>query len=224
MKEENKELKELSIWYAQESAKIIETHGQPNKSEESKRLHKNLRQAKSRKLRELKSQRTIEDIKAQIQSSTIDQVSLKWNVEDLAAYDPIEQLILMKHFSNMALSNSDIAKSLHEEQVSSQQVTALLERSDVNDLVNRLFAADIGKALQIALMKGLASVDNRQWVDIALKHGFSPTGTKVGTCDHQLSKPIEDPEAMRLLQELGDRLATKEQTSEGYLNPSKASE
>lgn len=123
------------------------------------------------------------------------------NDKDLTYFTPIEKEILKSHFTNMRLSNAQLGK-IHN--VSYQLVTELLTHTAVLILYGKVFGHLLPLKTWQSLLKAVDSGDKAVTLRLAEHFGLiSNPQLDVNT----KTKPIDDPEALKLLKDLGDKLA-----------------
>lgn len=117
----------------------------------------------------------------------------------LTAFNDVEKKLLHDHF-NTNLSNKELGIRY---QLSSQAVTALLNDTRVKVLEARLFDSLAPWRTRLALMRLVEANDSKVTLRLAEHFGVVKSEAK----DLNLNtKPLDDPKAIAMLKELGDKL------------------
>lgn len=120
---------------------------------------------------------------------------------DLKAFQDIEKEIIRYHFENRDSTNKELATYFN---TNPQRITALFHSIQFKALEIKYHEARIPAKLRNALER-LVDADHEKTVLRLSEHYGIVKAEKQDI--NITSKPIEDPEAIRLLRELGDRVA-----------------
>lgn len=218
--------------YEQEKKQIIEKHGEPvfelgNPVNESAKLLRALRNQKIQESRKtgMKQGRptsvpnlgSVEatEIAKQVRKH-LNQVTprslpaMEVEDKDIRMFNENEQNLIRDHFREPELSNKDLAK---KHQVSYQFVTALMNTPSVKLLeakvTDRLFPWETRMSILHGLRSNLPQITLRMAEHLNI---ISSSKTELNITN----KPIEDPETIKMLRELGDKAANQKpnQTSQ----------
>lgn len=197
-------------------AKLIETYGKPvydmrePQNEAAVKLNELKTQfrldtlARSRnERRELKLKDVIADVPADKLREVVSVPILGIAINDshLINFSPKERDILISHYNNLNLTHTQLAR---EHGVSRQYVTGLID-SPANavlrtKVMDKVLPLETSKAL-LRLLKA----DDRQVALRVAEHYKIIANNQTDL--NIVNKPIDDPEAIKLLKELGDKLA-----------------
>lgn len=125
---------------------------------------------------------------------------------DLESFDRTEQLIIKAYLNDIRKTSKQIAEEVGSG-VSHQLVTNILDKPEVKELAKKLMWGDISLACEIAIRDGVAKKDPA-WIKIAHDYGYVTGKSNSESCESCHPKPINDPEAINALRELGDWLSS----------------
>ncbi len=120
---------------------------------------------------------------------------------DLIPFNEKEKELLHEHFTNLTLSNKQLAIKCN---VSTQHVTALLNSTAVQILNQKVFDKLLPLEALKSILKALRANDSKVSLEVARHYKLIQNET---SDINVISKPINDPEAIKMLKELGDKLA-----------------
>jgi len=206
-----------------EKAKIIAIHGKPEYdmrepvNEAAKlcsELHKSYlndcrvaARLKAKELGQHQAPETLEDIEKAIPKelkhkySSIPLPSFYLTEQDLKEFNGVERELLHLHFKDLELDTKALADRFG---LTRQRVAALLKSNAVQLLTFRLLKQNAGLETWKGLFRAMKANDSKILLRMAEYLSILPkeeTNLNINT------KPITDPTAMKLLQELGDKLA-----------------
>ena len=191
--------------------KIIELHGQPVrdfdfKNESAKlidALHMRNKIAKMQAGR--KKNDSLKDIVNDVPAAKLREYSAKplkpiyLEEKDLKQFNELEKQILQAHYEDSTLNNEQLANRFG---LSRQQVTALFNSTEAKLLKIKLFERECPDKIRLALLHLIEDNDQKTTLRLAEHYNIiKAEKTELNITN----KPIEDPEAMKMLQELGDK-------------------
>lgn len=195
-----------------EKAKIIEVHGKPERDFDYKNESAKLIDALSYKMKAAKMQagRKLKDIIADVPKDKLREYSAKplrpiyLEEKDLKQFNDIEKAILQAHYEDSTLNNEQLAVRFN---TTRQAVTALFNSMEAKLLKIKLFERECPDKIRLALLHLVEDNDQKTTLRLAEHYGI----VKAEKQDINItSKPIDDPEAQRMLRELGDKFAVNE--------------
>jgi hypothetical protein len=192
---------------------IVETYGKPeydlqtpiNESAKrlsalrSQRMQEGRKQAKDARLDEIRAEIPKSRLKAVLSDSNIKLPEFEIDARYLASFSETEQLVLHDHF-NTNLSDTELGI---KHNLTRQAVTGLLHDTRVKVLEARLFDSIGPWRNRLALLRLQEADDSKVVVRLGEHWGVIKSETKELNLN---TKPIEDPKALQMLKELGDRL------------------
>lgn len=197
--------------YNQAKADIIKLHGEPVRDFDEKNEAARLIDQLNYKRRAVAMQagRKLKDIVSDVPSSQLKKYSavplrpIYLEDKDLKQFNDIEKAILQAHYEDSTLNNEQLATRFG---VKRQQVTALFNSMEAKLLKIKLFERECPDKIRLALLHLVEDNDQKTTLRLAEHYGI----VKAEKTDINItSKPIEDPEAQKMLRELGDRLSEK---------------
>ena len=126
--------------------------------------------------------------------------------EYLSKFKEKEKDVLRAHYMDDRLSHTQLA---HKFGMSRQQVTALLKSGEARLLESRMFNQEAPSECMKSLLKAIKAGDSKTVIEVSRHFGV----LRNEKLELSVQKPIQDPEAQRLLRELGDRMASNTNTS-----------
>jgi hypothetical protein len=196
-----------------EIANIIALHGQPLRDFDGKNeaarlidaLHMKNKIAKMQAGR--KKADSLKDIVADVSAMTLKQyinkklLPIYLEDKDLKQFNELEKQILQAHYEDSTLNNEQLANRFG---VKRQQVTALFNSMEAKLLKIKLFERECPDKIRLALLHLIEDNDQKTTLRLAEHYGI----VKAEKQDINItSKPIDDPEAIKMLRELGDKLS-----------------
>lgn len=127
---------------------------------------------------------------------------------DLIAFNKWERAVLIDHFEHLNLTHTELAR---RHGVSQQKVTGLLNMEAVGMLQTRVFARILPVETYKGLLQALASKNHQVALRLAEHFGIIK-GEE--TTLNLANSVIQDPEAIKMLKELGDKLADSKKIEE----------
>lgn len=206
--------------YTEGKKRIVETFGVPEYdnhaavNESAKRCTKLLTEyrlsCRAKQLKEDKetdirqkaelSELATQDVKRKYSVFDIPEICI--NENDLAPFDDVEIDVITNHFENMSLAHKQLAIKSN---VSRQVVTALLSSPAYRLLEAKVFDKLMPTETRMALLRAVRGLDSKITQRMAEHYKIlNPEKLEV-----DLNKPIDDPEALKLLKEIGDKLVDK---------------
>lgn len=123
---------------------------------------------------------------------------------DLKAFTEVEAGIVQAHFEDRSLNNEQLANRFG---IKRQTVTGLLNSREFKLLKLKYFEIEAPEATRLAILHLLHDNDQKTAHRLAEHYGI----IKAEKQDiNIMSKPIDDPEALKMLRELGDKLSNKD--------------
>lgn len=117
---------------------------------------------------------------------------------DLKGFTDLEKAIVEAHFENRNLNQQDLAKQFN---VARQTITALFHSPKFNVLRIKYYDLELPAELRLAIAKLVKAGNEKTILRLAEHYGI----IKAEKTDINIvSKPIEDPEMLKVLKELGD--------------------
>lgn len=123
------------------------------------------------------------------------------NENDVRGFSMTEKEILHSYFNDLTLKPKQLAV---KHQVSYQQVVALLDSTAFKILYTKVFDRILPFESLIALRQAMRKGDSKVSLEIARHYKLIQDET---VNVNGLSKPIDDPKALTMLKDLGDKLA-----------------
>jgi len=165
-------------------------------SAEYKKEANKLRQKYYRLRRAARKDKTMEDVTPPARIPHTD--------ADLEALDKTEQRIVKAYLEDIRKTSKQIAEEVGNG-VSHQMVTNVLDKPEVKELAKKLLWGDISLACEIAIRDGVTRKDPA-WIKIAHDYGYVTGKNDSSSCNGNHVTPINDPEAQKALEILGDWL------------------
>lgn len=123
---------------------------------------------------------------------------------DLKGFTELEGNIVQAHFEDRSLNNEQLANRFG---IKRQTVTALFNSREFKLLKLKYFELEAPEATRLAILHLLHDNDQKTAHRLAEHYGI----IKAEKTDINItSKPIDDPEALKMLRELGDKLSGKD--------------
>ena len=130
---------------------------------------------------------------------------LELNDRDLLPFSEKEQDVIRCHFEDMSLNHKDLAVRSN---VSRQFVTALLDSPSYRFLEQKVFDKLMPSEVKIALLQATRGGDSKIIQRLAEHYKIlNPEKMEL-----DINKPIDDPKALQMLKELGDKLVDERQS------------
>ena len=207
--------------YEEQRKKIIETFGKPvfdmaePQNESAKRCNALLSEyrqgvlsakrvqnrekgmkVKPETVREIAENITSEQ-KNRYSSIPIPEINLSDN--DLIAFTDDERDVIIQHFNNMNLTHLQLSAKC---KLNRQQITALLHSPAYRVLESKVFDKLMPTETRLSLLRCVRGNDSKITQRLAEHYKIlNPEKVEI-----DLNKPIDDPKALKLLKELGDKL------------------
>jgi|ERR1041385_89095 hypothetical protein len=129
--------------------------------------------------------------------------SIEVNDKDLLPFSEKEQDVIRNHFDNWNLNHQELGIKSN---VSRQFVTALLHTPAYLFLEQKIFDKLMPSEVKIALLQATRAGDSKIVQRLAEHYKIlNPEKVEI-----DLNKPIDDPKALAMLREIGDRLVNED--------------
>lgn len=192
-------------------ADIIKLHGEPvrdfDEKNESARLIDQLNYKRRAAAMQAGRKAKLSDIVSDVPVSQLRKYSalplrpIYLEDKDLKQFTDLEKQILQAHYEDSTLNNEQLATRFGCKR---QAITALFNSMEAKLLKIKLFERECPDKIRLALLHLVEDNDQKTTLRLAEHYGI----VKAEKTDINItSKPIEDPEAMKLLRELGDKLS-----------------
>ncbi len=195
--------------YEIEKAKIIATLGEPVRDfdykNESARLIDELK--KQRQETGKQEKKGLKEFIAEVPKERLAKAAAKALPpmyiadHDLKGFTDLEAAVIVAHYADRSLNNEELARQCNTKR---QTVTALFHSQAFKVLRAKYFDIEMPPAAQNAALHLVHDNDQKTTLRMMEHYGL----IKAEKQDINItSKPIEDPAAMKMLRELGDKLA-----------------
>lgn len=208
--------------YDELKLKILKDFGDPNPTyDEPNESRRRLNKLKSDYLVSCREIKRKEEKQALIASGKIEDLPelkpyiknpitigvIELNEKDLAAFTDQEREIIRQHFQDFNLSHHQLSHRVPK--THRQTVTALLDSPAYKILESRVFDRLMPSEVKIALLAATRDGDSKIIQRLAEHYRIlQPEKMEI-----ELNKPIEDPLAIKMLKDIGDKIIQDESNS-----------